>query len=114
MKKILLTLILFLVPLNAFAFDDTSLTLKKGEAYMLFIDERPVSMVVSEPKVLSVQTAADLYNVSQHLVIRTYSTGTSDIKIRTNKNNLYTVKVKVETDSIISNEVFEIDLPPGA
>lgn len=113
MKKFLTALVLCLIPLNAFAFDDTNLTLKKGEAYMLFIDERPVNMVVSEPKVLSVQTAADLYNVSQHLVIRTYSTGESNIVITTNKKNVYTVKVKVENDSIVSNEVFEIDLPPG-
>ncbi len=112
MKKFFLGLIIFLFPLTAFAFDDCNLTLKKNEAYMLFIDENPVRMNVTEPNVLSVQKSSDLFNIAHQIVIRTFSTGCSDILITTAKGKQYTVKVKVEQNPVISNEVFEIDLPP--
>lgn len=112
MIKLLALLCFLILPLKAFAFDNCNLTLKKNEAYMLFIDERPTQMSVSMPKVLSTQLASDLYNVSYHIVIKTYSTGNAEILINTAKGNQYTVKVKVEADPIISSEVFEIDAPP--
>ena len=113
MKKFLtLTLALFF-PLAASAFQDCNLTLKKKEAYMLFIDERPIQMTVSNPNVMSVQLASDLFNVSHHIVIKTYSTGQSDLLISTDEGKKYTVKVNVETNPVISNEVFEVDVPPG-
>lgn len=112
MKKFLLSLILLSFPLNAFAFDNCNLTLKKNEAYMLFIDEKPVEMVVSQPKVVNVMLSSDLYNVSHHIVIKTFSKGKTDIFITTVKGNKYTIKVDVEENPIISSEVFELDLPP--
>lgn len=99
-------------PLTALAFDDCKLTLKKNESYMLFLDEKPVRMYVTQPKVISVQKSSDLFNIAHQIVIRTYSTGNSNIVITTDKNKQYTVNVKVEQNPVISNEVFEIDAPP--
>lgn len=112
MKKLLLIFTILLCTLPAIAFDDCNLTLKKNESYMLFVDENPIKMSVSEPNVLSVQKSSDLFNVSHQIVIRTFSTGSSNIFVTTNKNKQYTIKVKVEQNPVISNEVFEIDLPP--
>ena len=114
MKKLLTLTIALFFPLAAFAFQDCNLTLKKKEAYMLFIDERPVQMTVSNPKVMSVQLASDLFNVSHHIVIKTHSTGKADLLISTASGKNYTVKVSVETNPVISNEVFEVDVPPGS
>ena len=114
MKKFLTLILALFFPLAACAFQDCNLTLKKKEAYMLFIDERPVRMTVSDPKVMSVQLASDLFNVSHHIVIKTYSTGQADLLISTSAGNKYKVKVNVEVNPVISNEVFEVDVPPGS
>ncbi|HIU87096.1 TPA: hypothetical protein IAD52_09010 [Candidatus Spyradomonas excrementavium] len=114
MKKLLILTLALFFPLAASAFQDCNLTLKKKEAYMLFIDERPAKMVVTEPNVMSVQLASDLFNVSHHIVIKTFSTGKSDLLITTAEGKKYTVNVNVEANPVVSNEVFEVDVPPGS
>lgn len=114
MKKLLTLTLALLFPLAAFAFQDCELMLKKKEAYMLFIDEKPTQMFVTEPKVMSVQLASDLFNVSHHIVIKTHSTGKADLLITTAEGKKYTVNVTVEANPVVSNEVFEVDIPPGS
>jgi uncharacterized protein YxeA len=112
MKKILPILILILSSLSASAFEDYNLVLKKNDSYMMFIDDRPVKIQVSDPNIIKVQYTSDLYNRNFQILLKTYSKGKTDVLVSTAAGNQYTMKIKVEENPVISNEVIVIDMPP--
>ena len=116
MKKLFLSVLLIFFPLNAMAIQDGDLVLKKNDTYIIFTDERPTQIFVTNPRILEAQHTSDLLNENFQIILKTYSTGASDLLMTTVNGRKYTLKIIVGNDFVQNSDqnidIWPIDIPP--
>ena len=111
MKKIISIVIISIISqlfCTVFADDTKVINLHTNGAYILDLKYRPLEMNVSNKNVINAEVATELYSPQSQLVIRTYDEGISYITYKI-KNQKAVIKVLVDNNAPVDNEVVEID-----
>lgn len=111
MKRLILLLIMTLIPqflFSAFAEQVRVINLHSDGAYILYVDNRPMELDVSNKNVIDAEILTELYTPESQLVIRTFQEGISYITFKL-KNKSNTIKVLVDNKAPVDKDVIEID-----
>lgn len=81
---------------NAFCANSTeTLILQPTDTAVLFFDERPMDLKVSNPDIVKVQTISNIFANDSKVTVEALDLGTSNLVVKT-KNNQYLYKIKVQ------------------
>lgn len=97
MKKILTSILLSLFTASAVLCVETKETiiLQPTDTALLFFNERPLELEVSNPEIIKAQTISDIFEEDSKITVNAIELGTVNLIVKT-KNNNYKYLIRVQ------------------